>query len=219
MRHPFCDRTLALAAIFQAADGVNQLAREGRVNDAQLLPLVGSIFETDPKDTESVYGGITGVRRGLELLEPELRGRGDRDRIRYVIAMVHLERRLRRSNEVLQQIGEGVEAARRQLAYFSLSHETLFASLAQLYEETLSRLPPRIMVHGDGQRLTDRLVVTKIRSLLLAGVRSAMLWRQVGGKRFDLLLHRSDYLREAQTLLDGLDSTAVATASPSPLAE
>jgi high frequency lysogenization protein len=42
-----------------------------------------------------------------------------------------------------------------------------------------------------------------VRTLLLAGLRSAVLWRQLGGGRFDLMFGRKKIMREAEALLLG----------------
>ncbi|HAT24730.1 MAG TPA: lysogenization regulator HflD, partial [Pantoea septica] len=39
---------------------------------------------------------------------------------------------------------------------------------------------------------------------LLAGIRAAVLWQQVGGGRFQLMLSRQRLLREAKTILSRL---------------
>jgi high frequency lysogenization protein len=41
----------------------------------------------------------------------------------------------------------------------------------------------------------------KIRALLLAGIRAALLWRQAGGDRWKLIFSRSAMQKEAQQLL------------------
>ncbi|MCB1807912.1 MAG: DUF489 family protein, partial [Candidatus Competibacteraceae bacterium] len=47
----------------------------------------------------------------------------------------------------------------------------------------------------------------RIRTLLLAGLRSAVLWRQKGGGRLTLLLRRKALLAQAQAMLDSLPQT------------
>ncbi|MFZ1391065.1 MAG: DUF489 family protein, partial [Dokdonella sp.] len=66
---------------------------------------------------------------------------------------------------------------------------------------TLSTLRPRIVVHGHPAPLSDPRRVEQIRSLLFAGVRAAVLWRQVGGSQWRLLLRRSEYAMLARGLL------------------
>ncbi|GAM56239.1 hypothetical protein JCM19232_5254 [Vibrio ishigakensis] len=44
-------------------------------------------------------------------------------------------------------------------------------------------------------------VQAKVRALLLAGIRSAVLWRQVGGKRRHLIFSRKKMVEQAEILL------------------
>lgn len=45
-------------------------------------------------------------------------------------------------------------------------------------------------------------MILKIRALLLAGVRSAVLWRQVGGRRWQLFLWRNKFAKLAKKLIE-----------------
>jgi high frequency lysogenization protein len=61
------------------------------------------------------------------------------------------------------------------------------------------------MVQGDPRHLHAPDNQNRIRALLLAGIRAAWLWRQVGGSRWKILLGRKqlaaagrDYLRISQ---------------------
>ncbi|SUC47473.1 High frequency lysogenization protein HflD [Providencia stuartii] len=48
--------------------------------------------------------------------------------------------------------------------------------------DVISPLGPRIQVTGSPDILKNSLVQAKVRTLLLSGIRSAVLWQQVGGK-------------------------------------
>jgi len=70
-------------------------------------------------------------------------------------------------------------------------HPNVVANLASLYQDTISSFSFRIQVTGDPRHLQNSENAAKIRALLLAGIRSAMLWRQKGGKRWHLLFFKS----------------------------
>ena len=59
-------------------------------------------------------------------------------------------------------------------------------------------------MNGSHQHLEDQKNADIIRALLLAGLRSAFLWRQLGGRRWKLILQRQKMLRLSQDLSRGL---------------
>jgi high frequency lysogenization protein len=83
-------------------------------------------------------------------------------------------------------------------------HQNILGQLADIYSETISTMQPRIMVHGDPMRLQDRDNVNCIRSLLLAGIRSATLWHQCGGTRLKIILARNKIISNAKMLLEDI---------------
>jgi high frequency lysogenization protein len=56
-------------------------------------------------------------------------------------------------------------------------------------------------VHGDMRFLQQPSNAAKIRALLLAGIRSARLWRQLGGHRWQLVFSRGKLLKELYQLM------------------
>ena len=98
-------------------------------------------------------------------------------------------------------LGQRIEQAKRQTDHYDITSETLLASLASIYSDVISPIGSRIQVAGEPDILKNQLNQHKIRALLLAGIRSAVLWRQVGGKRRNILFSRSKILETAQALL------------------
>jgi high frequency lysogenization protein len=201
---------LALAGVFQAARLVQQLAREGRADPDCLHASIESVLALDAPDVESVYGGVRGVRLGLDLLRTRLRGSSapaDVELARYVVAMLHLEKLARRKPDMLDTIRRGIDTAQQQMKFFEGNaggdgvHPLLVEKLAELYSQTLSTLTPRIMVTGEHGHLSNPATAAKVRAALLAGIRSAVLWRQLGGRRWQLLFTRGTIARLAGELL------------------
>ena len=201
---------LALAGIFQSARLVQQLAREGRTDNDALRASIQSILALDAPDVETVYGGARGVRLGLELLSTRLSGKtqpSDMEMARYVVALVQLEGTLRRRPAMLDAIRQGIDTARAQMKFFQNDapledvHPLLMDKLAELYSQTISTLTPRIMVSGEHGHLNNPAIAAKVRAALLAGIRSAVLWRQLGGRRWQLLFTRGKIARSAAELL------------------
>ena len=60
-----------------------------------------------------------------------------------------------------------------------------------------------IIVNGKPEYLQRERTTDWIRTLLLAGIRSATLWSQLGGGRFELMFGRKKIRKDAETFLAG----------------
>jgi len=198
------ERVLALAGLFQACALVQQLANEGRCDDVTMEAGIASIFRIDAPTVVGVYGNISNVRSGLRHLIAQL-DETDRDMsvTRMVVTVMRLERSLSGRPDLLENLQQGIVAAQRQVEHFGQDSSQVTGRLAELYASTLSTLRPRVMVSGDPQQLQQPKVVEKVRANLLAAVRSAVLWRQVGGRQWQLLLYRRRCSMLARGLLTG----------------
>lgn len=206
----FRDQVVALAGIFQAARLTQQLARDGRADSAAFSATLESILRIDAPTTESIFGGTKGVALGLTILRDKLTGKTDpRDLeiARYAIALLQLQARLAREPGVQQAIRRGVQTVQAQMKFFEATQsgdtlqQSLVEKLAELYTQTLSQLPPRIMVNGEHGHLANPVIAARVRVALFAGVRAAHLWRQLGGRRWQLLFARRRIASEAARLL------------------
>lgn len=200
----FESRTLAFAGVFRAAALVNTLANEGTISDDDLRISVESIFDTNPDNVIEVFGKVENLSVGFTTMLNQL-GKDSQNRnidiARYVVGMLFLERRLMKNSEMLETLSTGVELATRQSEHFSITHENVIANLADLYSRTISELGPRVMVNGEQSHLETTAISNKIRTVLLAGIRSAVLWQQLGGRRWHIIFNRGKYLKTAQSFL------------------
>ena len=199
----FRDKTLALAGIFQATALVKNIAVNGLTDKHDFEICIRSIFETDPESVEAVYGQVEYLRTGLTTLIEQLGEKSsqrDIDIARYVISLLHLQGKLSKNKIMLDALANGIERARRQTEHFHITHENVIANLADMYSETISQIPPKIMVSGENQYLSNPEQANKIRALLLAGMRSAVLWAQLGGSRWQILLRRRRFSQEAERI-------------------
>lgn len=187
------DRTLAFAGILQALQLV-QSSAYGRPYDADAFQAsLKSILALDAGGVPEVYGGIRGVQKGLRLVQAQLmndKHKPDVELTRYAITLLHLERKLSKRSDLLDRLRAGIEQAQHQVEHLGISHPNVLASFAETYRQTVSTLQPRIMVNGDPARLADTAIANQIRALLLAAMRSAVLWRQCRGTRLGLLFGR-----------------------------
>ncbi len=197
------NQTIALAGVAQAASLVQQLATTGSANTIALEASINSILKIDSASVLDIYGGLENLKLGLEQLNAQMTGYklAEPQQARYCASLVFLENQLSKQSAMLSIIQTGIIKAQAQAEHFGLLHENVFANLASLYQETLSTLQPRIMVNGNPDYLERADIANKIRACLLAGIRSALLWRQCGGTRWKFLFYRRKIQVELQQLL------------------
>lgn len=199
-------QALALGGIFEAALQVDKLARSGQYAEGPAGCLIQSILERSPDDTLAVYGGsYHQIRGGLQALEAMLErdtAALQRDALRYSMNLIALERQLNKRDDMLSVLAQRLQQGESQINHFGLLHDNVMASLGSVYQDTLSTLRLRIQVHGDMRHLQQPDIANRIRALLLAGIRSARLWRQLGGHRWQLLLSRRKLLDATRSILN-----------------
>jgi high frequency lysogenization protein len=197
------DRVIALAGLLQALLAVRSIAQEGRV-DAELVdPCLESIFRIDADSVAAVYGSAQRLRPGLDCLLRQIHGQGrDPALSRMAATVLHLERKLSRNSAMRTALREGILAVERQRDHYGADPTRNTQRLADLYADTLSQLKPRVMVQGNPLQLSQSAVVAQIRTALLAAMRSAVLWRQLGGSYWDLALKRRAMTSAAQRWLE-----------------
>lgn len=204
---PIQEQLIALAGVFQAAVLVNRIAKTGQSSEAVLGCMLGSLLVQDPKDTLDVYGGDDlNLREGYRALASALErdpSTLQREPLRYALSMLGLERQLAKRDDMLQTVGNRLPQIQSQVEHFGIAHENVIAACGALYQDTLSTLRQRIQVHGDMRNLQQPSNASKIRALLLAGIRSARLWRQNGGHRWQLVVSRRKLLKELYPLMHG----------------
>lgn len=196
---------IALAGLLLAATLVRDIARQGQADPDDFETCLASLLKIDAASSDEIYGGLPRLRPALRLLDRHLRHPSDMEITRYVVALLVLERKLVKQASLLQRIREGIEATVDKLNYFPPTHNNIIASLADIYATTVSTLTPRIMVNGERLYLADPDNANRIRTLLLAGIRAARLWRQSGGGRLTLLFRRKALLLETQRALAALE--------------
>ncbi|MCB1616608.1 MAG: high frequency lysogenization protein HflD [Pseudomonadales bacterium] len=203
MKHSFEEQVLAIAGMVQAGKLVDDLAKKGLADNRDLETMMYALLETDPKNTESVFIDKSHLKNGLSETVDILQQQSTQasDTLRYVLGMVYLERKLTAHQSMLQVVASRISQCKQQIEHFPLTHENIIANAASIYADTLSTFRFRIQVNGQPQFLQQKDNVNKIRAMLLAGIRSAVLWRQVGGSRLKVIIHRRKIIECAKTLL------------------
>ena len=198
------ERTLALAGVFQATELVRQAAHHGTWSGYAASSCLHSLFQLESESTAEIYGGVAKMRLGVETMLAVLQGDNEHaDSLRYAVGLLQIEKKFRRSGKLQAEVGnrladiatDGVELDQHE-------REDLQAhDISGLYSDTISKLSPRIVVNGNHQFLKNDRTVDWVRTLLMAGLRSATLWSQLGGGRFELMFGRKKIIQEAESLL------------------
>jgi high frequency lysogenization protein len=202
------DRVTALGGIFQAARLARDIARTGVCDAGAFEASRESLFEFEPDSVAAVFGGRQGVRYGLRTLYTQLEKPQQRDLeiARYVISLLNLADRLRAGSDSMRNLYDELSALGRRREQFELGDSTQHEQLAKIYQDVISVLGPKIMIRGEPLHLQNPDNATRIRVALLAGIRAAVLWRQAGGKKWQLLLRRRAIAASARDLVDSFDS-------------
>jgi high frequency lysogenization protein len=195
----FEKRVLPLAGLVQAVHLVIGAAKNGMVAQDSIDKTLAPIFVQNPGSIAEVYAGTKNVSLGLHLVQEvltEFRSDTHGELIKYCLAVINLEKSLSSSHEKMSALGAEIE----RIAVKS-DEEDLVAQLAEVYEQIISRVEPRIRISGNRGHLQNIANVQRIRALLLSAIRSAVLWHQVGGRRWQLLFQRGSYKAALQNYI------------------
>jgi high frequency lysogenization protein len=195
------ERQLALAGVCQAAALVQSVARTGNADANAIEASVSSILVINSDNPQQIYGSLPNLKVGFTTLVAQLDTESrhkDTEITRYVASILSLERKLSKHPSALSDLGERISHVQRQLAHVDFEHSQIMSSLASVYTDIVSPLAPKIQIAGNQQFLSSETNQNKVRALLLAGVRSAVLWRQMGGKRRNILFKKTQILKAAK---------------------
>ena len=203
---PDQDRTIACAGIVQSAALVFQMAMTDRYDKQALHHSIHSLLRVDADSTTGVYGSIDGVQLGLETLSTLFKMHQTeqvQDMLNYCVGMHRLAMILVEDWKIADRVMTGID----DIALLYARHyensdedEALCERIAELYSQCLSPLRPRIIVKGEGDRLENRQAANRVRAALFAGIRSAFLWHQLGGRRWHVFFARNEYQNRARAL-------------------
>ena len=180
-------RALALAGVTQAALLVHQAAHGRSVPEDAYRALLLTVPTRHAGDVSEILPEPEAYQLGITTAIGALTGKSRTPEVlRYTLQLIELARMLGGVPQVVEKLGrllDDVDAT-----------EPDENQLSRIYQQTISTLGKRIQVTGDPQVLRQEHVADRIRALLLAGVRLAWLWSQLGGRRWHLILRRNAVL-------------------------
>jgi high frequency lysogenization protein len=196
-------RVLALAGMMQALKLVRQIADTGHADGEGERNALDSVFRIDAASAEEVYGNSRSLRGGLLLLRDYFTDRNsDQALPKLGMSVLQIERRFVADDAVAQQVLDGIRALEGIAERQGSIHPDVISKLGQLYADTVSHLRPKVIVQGNPHYLQQADVVAEIRALLLAALRSAVLWRQMGGTMWDFALRKRAMMAAIEAELD-----------------
>ena len=212
-------QVVALAAVTQSAALVTKLATHGNASQTEIIASVNPLLVLNPASEADVYPSLSHLSLGLRTLNDmltQVKTPENTSLVRYTLGMLLLRAKLEANTAMqdkiraslqpiqpLQLIAENATPWRMdevEKTDEQLRQEQTFEQLATLYQDTISTLDHRIQVQGQADYLQNEHVANRVRALLLAGIRSAVLWHQLGGRRWRLIFYRKRIQETASSL-------------------
>lgn len=219
------NRTLALAAVFQATQLTHMTAMTGQQKVGEsgnfyFESLIKASLNIRPKlnkssQTLDFFTQLTDVSLGLKTLETSLTqpfNTSPKSRVpklasaklpmSYAMALLQLEKKVYRDPKFVEIIEHSQEKILRQLSFFDHNylHPSILANLAQTYIDTAGQINPRILVRGNAEAFKDSSHTNRIRASLFTGLQMAHLWRQLGGSSWGMVFGKRKLLQDIQDL-------------------
>ena len=205
MSSEYTNKTIALAGIHQALLQVQSIAWHGIFNDDEIDVSLSSLFQRDPDTYLDVFGNIQNIRSGLEGLRSSFTNKHDKlgiERAHYMVTLTLLSKYIRDNKQLGQQIGTTLSLLEEAATDIKQQRDYIIERLAQLYQNAISPLSPRVIIYGEPDYLKIEKNAATIRAMLLAGIRSSLLWYQAGGTQINLVLGKNKYLKTINQLLE-----------------
>lgn len=184
---------LALAGVVQTAMLVHRTAHGREVSADALNLLLRTVPTRNAQQLDEVFPEPGAYRPGAVTAMDALSGKSRPPEVlRYTLQLIELAKLLGGVPQVVEKLGRLLDDVDPQAPDAG--------QLGRIYQQTISTLGKRIQVTGDPQVLQQEAAADTIRALLLAGVRLAWLWHQLGGRRWHLILRRRALLVALQPL-------------------
>ncbi len=215
-------QTLALAGVLQAAAQVHDIANTGQTDQQATIASLRSVLRLSAESVQEAIGKPSELRYGLRQLQGLFSGNQQKlPALQYAMLVMQLEQSFRRDKHRQQALAEELALINRHLPLMAeqngneqtakndqlndndaaLIQPEIVSQLANAWSEQVRVLKPQIAVQGKPLYLQNDNNVHLIRALLLSALRSAWLWQQLGGRRWQLIFKRKRILQAAKDLL------------------
>ena len=201
------EQTIALAGLYQSCYVVSNVAWKGEYNEQDFLPLINSILQIDSTIVKDIYIDIDNIKSGFIYLKKQIIGdiftRSSETR-RYIESLKILSNHLMGDQKTVTLMQNLLKELKENTD--SLTTDEKAEKLSEIYQKTLSKFEPRIIVNGENKYLTDPIQASRIRTALFAGVRATLLWEQLGGSKWKLFLFKSSFSKTIESYISSTKS-------------
>ena len=201
------EQTIALAGLYQSCYVVSNIAWKGEYNEQDFLPLTNSILQIDSTVVKDIYIDIDNINSGFIYLKKQIIGdiftRSSETR-RYIESLKILSNHLMSDQKTITLMQNLLKELEENTS--DLTTDGKAEKLSEVYQKTLSKFEPRIIVNGENKYLTDPIQASRIRTALFAGVRATLLWEQLGGSKWKLFLFKSSFSKTIDSYINSTKS-------------
>ena len=193
-RHSAKEQVTAFTGLLQSASLAHRISTSGVEDNFDLTTGIKSIFCTCPKKTIDVYGSYHNLINGQKILDAILQKKPrvlKSNVLKYSLAMYVTSKKLMKNPVISQQVISGLNQIKLTYNTNNILDPLLIESLNKLYLNTISKIKPRIIISGNAKYLKNEQLSCKVRCALFAGIRSAILWQQCGGRLWHLVCCKS----------------------------
>lgn len=209
--------TIALAALFQACNQIQKIARTGYADSHASAAIIRALIITDAKTIDDIYDPQKLVVGLKQLVTSFTAISSDKQEstievTKNAFKLIALEQAIEKNAQIFNRLGQNIDSLRLSiLSKYSdyedgnvdtVLKEDCIKDYANLYQSLISPNFPKLIIYGEEQYLRISENQDQIRALLLAAIRAVVLWRQVGGRRRFFVFRRKSIIANAKTLLN-----------------
>ena len=191
-----------LAALYQSCNAISRIAWEGQYDETDFRPLIKSILDVNSDDPLLIYQDPLSLKSGFEYLKKQVIDdiftRSSETR-RYISSVKDLVKRIDASNIIDEQFREKIDKLNK--TEYQKTTDDMVMEIGQLYRYTFSKLEPRIVISGDNKYLQEKLNAARIRTALMAAIRSIYLWKSCNGSDLKFFLFKRRYVKRIREIM------------------
>ena len=199
------EQIISLAGLYQACLFVSNIAWKGEYHEKDFLPLVNSIFSMDTDNVMKIFIDTEHLKTGFDYLKKQtiddVFTRSSETK-RYIASLDFLSKKIKKDPTTMEKMQVLLKKLNTDFKSLTLNEKAEKISI--IYQDTLSKFEPRIVVNGKNVYLTDNLNAARIRTALFSGLRATFLWNQFGGSKLKFILLKVIYTKRIKNIIKSM---------------